>query len=138
MYRELAAEGLARLDYDTSGFTDRIAGEKDEGVRLALAFGLAASGDSVRLELLVDALEGGRDQQAETYLFELGRYEGRLEAIFPLLRNPKAEIRAKLVRVLGEIGDSAARPYIEPLIEDPDSDVVEEAVAALRKLTPGI
>ena len=138
VYRELAAEGLARLDYDTSGFVERIAEEKDEGVRLALAFGLAASGDSVHLELLVDALEGGRDHQAETYLFELGRYEGRLEAIFPLMRNPKAEIRAKLVRVLGEIGDPAARPYIEPLIEDPNSDVVEEAVAALRKLTPGM
>lgn len=138
VYRELAAEGLARLDYDTAGFTDRIAGENNEGVRLALAFGLAASGDSAHLELLVDALDGGRDHQAETYLFELGKYEGRLDDIFPHLRNPKADIRAKLLRVVGQVGDPAARPYIEPLIEDSNSEVVEEAVAALRRLTPGV
>src|SRR5439155_12086656 len=40
-YRELAAEGLARLHYDASGWKDRFDQEKKENVRNALAFVLA-------------------------------------------------------------------------------------------------
>ncbi len=135
-YRELAARGLARLDYDPSSFIERIASEDDDDVRLAQAFALVASGNSTYLLELVDALDTRRDQIAEVYLFELGRYEGRLGELYPHLRNPDADIRAKLVRVVGRIGMSEARPYIQPLTQDRNLDVAEAAVNALRSLAP--
>lgn len=136
-YRELSAQGLARLDYDASSFAERITEEDDADVRIALAFGLVTSGQTAYLEEIVRALDSRRDDQAEIYLFELGSYEGKLSELYPHLRNPNSDIRSKLVRVLGNIGQPEARPYIQPLTEDPDRDVVEAAVDALRKLTPG-
>jgi HEAT repeat protein len=135
-YRELAARGLARLDYDASSFAERIAIEGDAEVRLAQAFALVAFGNSMYLQELVDALDSRRDQIAEVYLFELGRYEGRLGEFYPHLRNPDADIRAKLVRVVGQIGMPEARPYIQPLTQDSNLDVAEAAVEALRSLAP--
>ena len=69
-------------------------------------------------------------------MFELGKYDGKLPDIYPYLRNPKPEIRTKLLRVLGDVGEADARPYIQPLTEDPNMDVMQEAVSALRKLMP--
>ena len=135
-YRELSARGLARLDYDASSFVERFAEEGDAEVRLAQAFALVAFGNSMYLQELVDALDSRRDQIAEVYLFELGRYEGRLEELYPHLRNPDADIRAKLLSVVGRIGSPESRPYIQPLTQDPNTDVAEAAVEALRSLAP--
>jgi HEAT repeat protein len=135
-YRELSARGLARLDYDASSFVERFASEDDAEVRLAQAFALVAFGNSLYLQELVDALDSRRDQIAEVYLFELGRYEGRLEEFYPHLRNPDADIRAKLLGVVGRIGSPESRPYIQPLTQDSNTDVAEAAVEALRSLAP--
>jgi hypothetical protein len=83
---------------------------------------------------LIEALDTRRDQQAETYLFELGRYEGKLPDLFPHLRNPDTDIRAKLLGVMGRIGLPEARPYVEPLVRDPNTRVAEAAVEAMRRL----
>jgi len=132
--RELAAEGLARLDYGPADFATRIAEEDDAAVRLAQAFLLVASGEGSYVSRLVNALDTRRRPQAEVYLYELGRYEGRIDLLYPHLRNPDGDIREHLVRVMGRIGDPAARPYVQPLTEDRDSDVSAAAVAALRLL----
>jgi HEAT repeat protein len=132
--RELAAEGLARLDYDASGFVARMEEEDEDSVRLALAFALAASGQSAYMQPLVDALDTRRPAQAEVYLYELGRFEGQIDQIYPHLRNPESDIRERLLGVMGRIGNVEARPYIEPLTEDRDTGVAQAAVAALRQL----
>jgi HEAT repeat protein len=41
-----------------------------------------------------------------------------------------------MARVIGNVGDPSSRPLIEALTKDKDSEVVTEAVIALRKLTP--
>lgn len=132
--RELAAEGLARLDYDASGFAGRMEEEDDANVRLAMAFALVRSGQTSFMQMLVDALDTRRSTQAEVYLYELGRFEGQIVQIYPHLRNPDSDIRERLLGVLGRIGNPAARPYIEPLTDDRDNDVAGAAVAALRRL----
>ena len=132
--RELAAEGLARLDYDASGFAGRMEEEDDANVRLAMAFALVASGQTSHMPMLVDALDTRRSNQAEVYLYELGRFEGQIAQIYPHLRNPESDIRERLLGVLGRIGDPLSRPYIEPLTDDRDNDVAGAAVAALRQL----
>ena len=134
--RQVSAEGLARLNSPPSLFSDRIDGERDASVRLALAFALVASDQAQYLTRLIQALDTRRNQQAETYLIELGRYEGKLGDMFPHLRNPDPDIRAKLLSVLGRVGSVDARPYIEPLTRDQDTRVMEAAVDALRRLNP--
>lgn len=132
--RQISAEGLARLDSPPSLFSQRIITERDASVRLALAFALVASDQPQYLSQLIEALDTRRSQQAETYLFELGRYEGKLSALFPHLRNPDPDIRARLVGVMGRIGSPEARPYVQPLTQDRDTRVMEAAVEAMRRL----
>lgn len=134
--RQIAAEGLARIDSPPSLFSQRIVNERDAEVRLALAFALVASDQPAYLDQLIEALDTRRAQQAETYLFELGRYEGKLNELFPHLRNPNPDIRARLLGVMGRIGRAEARPYVEPLTRDPETRVMEAAVDAMRRLEP--
>lgn len=132
--RQISAEGLARIDSPPSLFSQRLVDERDDSVRLALAFALVASDQSEYLSQLIDALDTRRAQQSETYLFELGRYEGKLADLYPYLRNPDPDIRARLLGVMGRIGLPEARPYVQPLTQDPNNRVVEAAVEALRRL----
>lgn len=132
--RELSVEGLARLEYDASGFAVRMEEEGDENVRLAMAFALVPTGEPSYMQMLVDALDTRRSNQAEVYLYELGRFEGQIAQIYPHLRNPESDIRERLLGVLGRIGDPTARPYVQPLTEDRDTDVASAAVAALRQM----
>lgn len=132
--RELAAEGLARLDYDASGFVVRIGEEGNDGVRLAQAFALVASGQTGYADSLVEALDTRRSSQAEAYLYELGGFHGQIGLIYPHLRHPDADVRERLLQVLGRIGNPESRPYIQPLTEDPNGDVAAAAVAALRRM----
>lgn len=135
-YRELAAAGLARLDYDASDFVNRLASERDDYVKLALAFALVTSDQDSYVSVLVEDLDTRRREQAQSYLFELGRYEGKLRVMFPHLRNPKPKVRAALLEVLGRIGSEEARPYIQPLTQDGNTEVMQAAVDALRGLNP--
>jgi len=132
--RQISAEGLARIDSPGSLFSQRFDTERDAEVRLALAFALVASDQPEYLDPLIEALDTRRSQQAETYLFELGRYEGKLDLLFPHLRNPNPDIRANLLGVMGRIGLPEARPYVQPLTQDPETRVMEAAVEAMRRL----
>ena len=134
-YRELAAEGLARLDYNANGWKDRFDREQKENVRNALAFGLAASGQVEYINNLANALDGRHAYQAEVYLLELGKFEGKLNELYRYLRSSNPKVRAGMVRVIGNIGDPASADQIRPLTEDSNVEVVREAVAALRKLS---
>jgi HEAT repeat protein len=132
--RQISAEGLARIDSPPALFSERIIAERDGEVVLALAFALVASDQHQYLGQLIEALDTRRYQQAETYLFELGRYEGKLDLLFPHLRNPDTDIRARLLGVMGRIGSPESRPYVQPLTQDPNTRVMEAAVEAMRRL----
>jgi HEAT repeat protein len=134
-YRELSAEGLARLDYDASGWKDRFSFEKKQNVRNALAFGLASSGQVDYINDLTNALDSRTSQQAEVYLYELGKFDGKLGEIYRYLRSSNPKVRAGVVRVIATIGDPASTEQIRPLTEDSNTEVVREAVSALRKLS---
>jgi HEAT repeat protein len=134
-FRELSAEGLARMDYDASGWKTRFTEEKKQNVRNALAFGLASSGENDYFNDLANALDSRNRQQAEVYLYELGKFDGKLNEIYRYLRSTNPKVRAGIIRVIGDIGDPASGDQIRPLTEDANVDVVREAVAALRKLS---
>jgi HEAT repeat protein len=133
-YRELAAEGLARLNYKADGWKDRFDQERKPNVRNALAFGLASSGQVDYINNLANALNSRQDYQAEAYLYELGKFDGQMNELYRYLKSSNPRVRAGMAKVIGNIGDPTALAQIRPLTEDSDTEVVREAVAALRKL----
>jgi HEAT repeat protein len=134
-YREIAAEGLARLNYDAKGWTDRYNLEKKQNVRNAMAFAMASSGEDAYINDLTNALDSRQDFQVEVYLYELGKFEGKLPELHRYLRSSSPKVRAGVARVLGNIGDKSSRDQIQPLTDDSNVEVVREAIAALRKLS---
>jgi HEAT repeat protein len=135
-YRELAAEGLARIDHDYMVILSRYETEKKDNVRNALAFALVSADQDKYFNDLAIALDSKQANQAEAYLYELGKYEGKLPELHRYLQSTSPKIRAKMAHVLGNIADPSSRPFIEALTKDKDSEVATEAVIALRKLTP--
>jgi HEAT repeat protein len=135
-YRELSAEGLARLDYPgAKDWQPRYEQEKKPNVRNALAYGLAASGDLDYVNNLANALDSRQSSQVEVYLYELGKYDGKMNELYRYLRSENPRVRAGMVRVIGNIGEPTSAEQIRRLTDDPNTDVVREAVAALRKLS---
>jgi HEAT repeat protein len=139
-YRELAAEGLARLHHDPKILQDRYALEKKQNVRNALAFALAEAGQDNYINELANALDSRQDYQVHVYLVELGKFDNKLSELYRYLQSTNPKVRAKMVNVIGEIGDPSSRDQIQSLTNDPDVGVAREAVTALRKLTrqPGL
>jgi HEAT repeat protein len=135
-YRELAAEGLARIDHDYKVVESRYETEKKDNVRNALAFALVSADQDKYFNDLANALDSRQANQAEAYLVELAKYEGKLPELHRYLQSDSPKIRAKMAHVIGNVGDPSSRPLIEALTKDKDSAVVTEAVIALRKLTP--
>jgi len=133
--RELAAEGLARSKYDAHGWTTRINQEPKPNVRYALAFGLATSGEINYINDLANALDSRQAYQVEVYLYELGRFEGKMSNLYPFLKSTNPKVRAGMARVIGNIGYPSAVQQLRPLTDDSDTEVVRDAVAALRKLS---
>lgn len=135
-YRELAAEGLARLNYEgAKQWTTRIGEEKKANVRNALAYGLVASGDTDYMEELANSLDSRQADQAEVYLYELGRYDGKINELHRYLRSGNPKVRAAMARIVGSIGDRSSTEPIRELTNDPNTTVAREAVSALRKLS---
>ena len=134
-YRELAAEGLARLQYNANGWKQVYEQEKRPNVRNALAFGLAASGDTDYMTDLTNGLGTRQAYQVEVYLYELAKYDGKLGDLYRYLKSSDPKVRAGVARIIGNIGDPASVEQIRPLRDDPNAEVVNEAVNALRKLS---
>lgn len=135
-YRELAAEGLARVKYPgAKDWKERLDQEKKPNVRNALAYGLAASGNVEYINNLASALDSRQAYQVEVYLYELGKFDGQLNELYRYLKSANPKVRAGMARVIGNIGDPSSADQIRPLADDPSTEVVREAVAALRKLS---
>ena len=134
-YRELSAEGLARMQYDAKGWKQVYEQERRPNVRNALAFGLAASGDLDYMNDLANGLSGRQAYQVDVYLFELGKYDGKLGELYRYLRSSDPKVRAGIVRIIGNIGDPSSLDQIRPLQNDSNADVVREAVNAIRKMS---
>ena len=112
----------------------RIEQEKKPNVRNALAFALAASGNHNYINNLANSLDSRQSYQVEVYLFELGKFDGKLNELYRYIRSNNPKVRARMVRVIGKIGDPSSSDQIRALTDDPNTEVVREAVAALRKL----
>jgi HEAT repeat protein len=140
-FRRLAIEGLARVaaEDQITAFKKDFQREHSEELRLAYAFAIVRLGDPAFLDTLVLSLPSGTlGKRSAEYLVELG--PGILPQLYPYLADPDAEIRARLADVMAALGDPAAIPYLEPLLQDPStrvSDAVNRAVELLRHRASG-
>jgi len=133
-YREKAAEGLARTDYDAAPLIDLLKMEKKANVRNAMTFALVSSNHDDNINELTNALNSRLSAQADMYLFELGKYRGKIALLNSYLRSSDPKVRAGMARILGRIGDPSSRAPLDELTKDPNTDVMREAVNALRQM----
>jgi len=134
-YREMAAEGLARINHPADVLKSIYDTEKKANVRNAIAFALVAADQDMYFIDLVNALLTRQAYQAEVYIYELGKFEGKLPELHRYLRSENASVRARMARIVGNVGDPSSRDLIQQMTMDRDPNVVREAIAALRKLT---
>jgi HEAT repeat protein len=140
--RASAAEGFGRLrdQSDRAMLTKAFNEEKKMGPRLAQAFALVLLGNIETTEFapltyLVNTLNSRAYRNvAEPYLVEAARTDAVRTALYVYLKNNTKEEKAGLARVLAVSGDRTSVAQLEPLTRDPDPDVAQEAIRAMRTL----
>jgi HEAT repeat protein len=133
--RRLAIEGLGRVA-DASmlpAFKKDYQRERREELKLAYSFALTLLGDRAFLDSLVLSLPSRTlGNRCRGYILEMGTsISGELYAY---LNDPEASIRASLCDLLAQIGDPAAIPHLQPLINDPSTTVADRANRAVERL----
>lgn len=136
--RRAAYEGVARLglrDADAAGVEQRLTEERNEEVRLAMAFALAASGRPY-LERVVRATADPRlADQAMPYLVELGRVSP--DSLLPFLQDPDPVVRARVAVATGIVGGPQAEVALGRLTADGDPSVRRAAEAGVVRVRAG-
>ncbi len=133
-FRATAIEGLARLGdrQKVSEIQVALGAERGDRVLLAGTFATVLLSDAP-IDPLVDALLKPKlRDQARQYLIEL--VPGRAEAFGRLARDPAGRSRVAIIEILGDAGDPAALPVVEPLIRDRDPQVARAAERAAARL----
>lgn len=140
--RGAGAEGLGRLgnSQDRSLLEAAWADEKKTSALLSLAFGLVAlghteTGEGSPLDYLVKNLDSRSWRGvAQPLLAELARQRDVRRSLIPLMDSGKSAQRAGVISVLGTAGASEAASTLERLARDPDPQVADAAVRALRSI----
>jgi HEAT repeat protein len=140
--RAAAAEGLARLGRtdDRELLHARFEGETKMRARLAQAFGAALLGEVTMgefdpLRYLVNTLnQKAWKGIAEAYLIELLRNEPIRAAIAPVFPTATKQEKLTLSLILGRSGTRDSEPMLDTLSKDPDTEVANEALRAIRSL----
>jgi HEAT repeat protein len=133
--RRAAYEGIARLglrDADVPGVEQRLAEERDEAVRLAMAFALAATGRPYVDRVVQAAADPRLADQAVPYLVELGR--ARPDALLPHLQDRDPVVRARVAIATGLVGGQQAEGELSRLTTDGDPSVRRAAEAAVLRV----
>jgi len=133
--RRLAIEGLARISDPSviDGFKKDFQRARNEEMRMALAFALAYLGDSAFVDTIAINLGGlGLRTRARNYLLELG--PSRLPALYPYLTDTDPNVRAALCEIIAQMGDPSAIPQLEPLVQDSNGMVADQANRAIERL----
>lgn len=133
--RRLAIEGLGRVA-DASmlpAFKKDYQRERREELKLAYSFALTLLGDRAFLDSLVLSLPSRTlGNRCRGYILEMG--SSVAGELYAYLNDPEAGIRASLCDLLAQIGDPAALPHLQPLINDPSTTVADRANRAVERL----
>ena len=133
--RRSAYEGIARLggirDTDVVAVEQRLTEERDEPVRLAMAFALAAGGRPYLDRVMQSLADRDLANQAIEYVVELGR--AKPDAIAPYLQTRDPVVRARAAIAAGFTDGPLVEAELSRLTTDGDPSVRRAAeVAVLR------
>jgi HEAT repeat protein len=142
--REAAAEGLGRLKIpsDQATLERAFSNEKNTEPRLSVAFALVTlgkhgMGEFDPLRYLVNDLNSAAYRGvARAYLTELARDPEVRQALYPALKEAGAtkDEKTGLAEVLAASGDQDSVAPLEALSQDPDADVSQEGLRAVKNL----
>jgi HEAT repeat protein len=140
--RAAAAEGYARLR-NPSDLAMVAMAWQDEGktsVRLALAFaqvmlGKTETGEFTPFTTLINTLDTASYKDvAFAYLVELAREDRVRSALYGPLDTGTKDEKIGIARVLARSGDKESVAHLQKLSNDPDQNVAQEGMRALRSL----
>ncbi len=137
-----AAEGLARLknSADEQALQHVFQNDKKTAPRLGAAFGLVALGHREGTEfgplryLVSNLNSAGYRDVTRPYLTELARDPAVRQALYPMLQGASKDEKTGLAEVFARSGDKDSLPYLQTISRDPDADVAQEGLRALRTL----
>ena len=132
-----AAEGLGRLGNkeDLPSVIDAFAKEKSESGRLSMAFGAASLGDLSFLTYLYDGLNSSFHRlEARPFLEELSRDEAVLNELYRPLATGSNDQKKHIAYIVSINGNQESMAHLEKLTHDPNSEVAQEAIRALKNL----
>jgi HEAT repeat protein len=140
--RTAGAEGLARLrdQKNRAALEKAFNDERKMPPRLADAFALVSLGkldmeEFAPLPYLVNTLNSRSYRKvAEAYLTELARTEAVRSALYHSIGRATKDEKIGIGRVLAASGDRESLKHLEPLTKDPDDEVAQESVRAVRTL----
>jgi hypothetical protein len=140
--RASAAEGFARLrnPADSPMLDQAWQAEGKTSPRLSLAFALVMHGrvevsEFSPLQYLINTLNSSAYKgEAQPFLIELARDGSVRSALYAPLATATKDEKIGLARVLAQSGDKTSLPYLEKVSVDPDNEVAQEGLRALRSL----
>ena len=107
--------------------------EKSRSVKLALCFSLYALGETAYIDTLVLNLkERDYEQQAESYLIELG--PRAVSGVAAYLKGADKNFKVQLIDLLGNMHQPEAIQHIEPYLKDKELEIAKAATNAVGKL----
>ncbi len=140
--RAAAFEGYARLrnPADLAALEGSFDAERKATPRLALAFALVSLGKTEISQLspaqyLIDTLNSKqRHQIAQAYLTELARVPVMRAALNAAALQGTRDEKIGISRILAVSGDKSSIAPLDTLTRDPDSEVAQESLRAVRSL----
>jgi HEAT repeat protein len=140
--RAAAAEGFARLrnPADLPAMEQAWKDEGKGGPRVSMAFALVSLGHTEvsefsALQYLINNLNSSAYKgEAVPFLIELARTAAVRSALYGTLGSATKDEKIGLARVLAVSGDKESVAYLEKLSRDPDTEVAQEGLRAMRNL----
>jgi HEAT repeat protein len=135
--RAAAAEGIGREgnESDLKLVSEAFAREKNESARLSMAFALVHLGDLNYISYLVDGLNSSIHRgEARPFLIELARKPDVLAALYEPLTTGTIDQKRELATVIAWSGTRESLPYLERLSQDPNNQVAQAAIQAMKNL----
>jgi HEAT repeat protein len=134
-FRQYAIEGFGRMKL--RGYVDPLEREfqreDSRQIKLALSFSLFSLGDTAYIDTLVRSLDDNLfKHQVREYMYELGNQA--VPKIADYLKVQDSSFRIRVIRVLGDMHQTSAIAYLEPLMKDKDLEVAQAATDAIREL----
>ena len=114
--------------------------ERNTNTRLSMAFAVVSLGNLQMsefspLQYLVNTLNSKAYRDVSiSFLTELARDPKTRQILYPILSSATRDEKTGISIVLSRSGDRDAEPYLETLLKDPDSEVMQEGTRSLRTL----